>query len=368
MNNRISIDYTITNDYTSLNSPAFVNVIKLYNLILLPKNDKYNIKLSDSINVLDKTTNSILKQKVVLSIGNIILNNILYTYFYIANGITYQDHEYALILNGEYIDLQTNTHSDSAKLLLGSIVLDNNYNYMFDTNIPLIANIDNNFIKFNITNIVNKYNFYQPLVNNTILFLLDTTNFEILSALNNKNNTILIRPLYYKDFPLGSLYLKLSNYNGVSNSESPEFKIFINNKSYYINGNSLNIKNLTSNNYTIKIIDRFGLLNIDYLNGQLYNGNEFIINIPLVKDNYKLDKIALPIPREYYPPKQGFSHLMINLEHNRSFELLGPNNLQRFYNNGKQSLYNIISGNYVIVYNDKLQSFYVPPNEIVEIP
>lgn len=367
MNNRINIDYKITNDYSGRNSPPFLKIIKLYNLILLPYKD-YNIKLSDTINIVDKTTNSTIRQKVVFSIGDIILDQTKYFYFYIGNGITYEDHEYALIINSEQIDLQTHLNSNSAKLLIGTLILDDNYSYMFNTNIPLLANIDNFFIKFDINNILNKYNFYQPLVNNTILFLLDYTNFEILSALNSKNNHILIRSLYYKDFPLGSLYLKLSNYNGVSNNGFLEFKIFLNNKSYYLNTNSLNIINLASNNYTIKIIDRFGLLNIDFLNGQLYNRSEFTINIPLIKDNYNLNKISLPIPREYSSPVQGFSHLMINLNNDQSFQLLGPHNFHKTYNHGRQSLYNISSGKYILMYNNKLQSFDIPPNEIIEIP
>lgn len=370
MRNRISIDYSFMNDYTGLNPPVFLQVMRLYNLILLPIIDDktYNIKISDNIKILDKTTDSILRQKVVFSTGQIQLDSQNYFYFYIANGIPYQDHEYALVLDNTNIDLQTHTNINSAKLLIGSLILSDNYSYMFDTNIPLLANIDNHYIKFNINQIINKYNFYQGLTNNTILFILDANNFEILSRINTLNHSILIRPLYYKDFPLGSLSINISNYSGVSNNEISEFKIFINNKSYYINSNSLNIKNLASNKYTIKIIDRLGLLDIDYLNGQLLNKDEFTISIPLIKDSYKLDKIALPIPRDYKQPSAERANLMINLDHNQPFELLGPNNFYKQYSSGYQSLYNIDSGNYIIKYNDRLQSFYVPPNEIVNIP
>lgn len=365
--NRINIDYSITKDYTGMNPPLFLPVIKIYNLILLPDNQLYNIKLNDSINILDITNNTPLPQKVVITTGYTIVQDQKYFYFYIANGIMVKNHKYALILNGNTIDLETTISSHSAKLLIGSLILEDNYSYMFDTNIPLLANINNNQVKFTINKIINKYNFYQALTNNTIL-LFDLNNIELLSQLNSTNDNIMIRPLYYDNFPLGSLSINISNYSGVSNNITPEFKIFVDNKSYYINDNRLNIINLASNTYTIKIIDRFGLLHIDNLNGQIFDQDQFTIFIPLVQDNYKLDRVALPIPRENKAPMLGLANLMINLDHDKSFELLGPNNFYKSYSSGYQSLYNIESGHYFAKYNDKLHSFYIAPNEITHIP
>lgn len=369
--NRINLDYEFTNDYTGINPPSFASVMKIYNLVLLPIIDskQYNIKLFDKIKILDKTQNSILTQTVVFSTGHIELNYQQYFYFYIANGIQ-NKHDYALIINNEHINLVTTLHSHDAKLLIGSLVLDNDYSFMFDADIPVLLNINNSYIKFNINNITNKYNYYQALINNTILFFLDQNNLEVLYTINNSSyiNNILIRPLFYKNFPLGSLLMNISNYTGVFNNEISEFKIFINDKSYYINGNSLNITNLTSNNYSIKIIDRFGLLTIDYLNGQLFDKEEFNVFIPLIKDNYKLDKVALPIPRNYRLPKSGLSNIMINLDYNESFELLGPNNFNKLYTTGYQSLYDISSGDYIIKFNNKIKLFTAPPNETVNVP
>lgn len=365
------MDYKFTNDYTGMNSPSFVPVMKIYNLILLPilDNKQYNIKLSDKIKIFDKTQNSTLTQTVAFATGHIEFNSQQYFYFYIANGLLHNKHDYAIIINNEYIDLATILHDNSAKLLIGSLILDNDYSFMFDTDIPVLLNINSSYIKFNINNITNKYNYYQALTNNTILFFLDQNNLETLSIINNTHiNNILIRPLFYKNFPLGSISINISNYTGVSNNDIPEFKIFINNKSYYINGNSLNITNLTSNTYSIKIIDRLGLLTIDYLNGQLFNKDQFNISIPLIKDNYQLDKIALPIPRNYNQPKPGLSNIMINLEHNESFELIGPNNFNKLYKNGYQSLYNVTSGDYIIRFNNKIKLFTATPNETVYVP
>lgn len=366
----INISYNITNDYTGINPSKYISILKIRNLILLPLeyNQTYNIKLNNTINILDKTTNTIIKQKIVFSTGQIELYSNKYIYFYIANGIPYEDHEYAIILENSHIDLETKIHTSkhSAKLLIGSFILNNNYKYMFDTNIPILVNIDNTIIKLNINQIINKYNFYQPLTNNTIL-LFDFNYSELLYKINSFNYNILIRPLYYINFPLGSLSIHISDYSGVSNNKS-EFKIFVNDKSYYINSNSLNIQNLTSNTYTIKIIDRFGLLNINLLNGHILNKNEFIVYIPLIKNNYKLSNKKLPIPRSTRPPLSGLANLMINLDHDQSFELLGPNNFYRKYLNGYQSLYNIDSGNYIINYNNYFKSFYIPPNEITFIP
>lgn len=373
MNRTINIDYEFTGDYTKINPPVFLPVTKIYNLILLPVNDskKYNIKKSDTVKILDKNTNTILNQKCLFSCDNININDQEYFYFYIANGITNPEHDqYAVVLNNETINLTTNTTNKAAKLLIGSLILDDDYSYMFDINIPLVANINNkNYIKFNITNKVNKYNYYKALTNNTILFILDSNNLELLNTINSSDSHyITIRPLYYANAPLGSLSIKISNYIGVSYNNAPEFKVFINNKSYYINSNSLNIKNLASNNYTIKIIDKNGPLIIGNLNGQEYNNNEYSIFIPLIYDDYKLDKPALPIPRDNRPPSPGLSNLMINLDNNISFELLGPNNTHKMYNGGYQSLYNISSGDYIIKYNNQFKSFYIPADTTINIP
>lgn len=367
----ININYSLTNDYTGINSPVFISIMNIYNLILLPVNnqDVYNFKINDIIRIIDKTNNVIISQSVVFSTGYVELSSQRYYYFYIANGIKKNNHDYAIILDDKQIDLVNNLYAtNSAKLLIGSLILEDSYSYMFDKSIPLLANIDNNYIKFNFHSMINKYNFYKALTNTTVLFVLDTDNFDLLYKLNSDYNSFLIRPLFYKNFPLGSLSLKLSEYNGVSNKDITEFKVFVNDKSYYINSSILNINNLVSGQYTIKIIDRIGLLNIDYLNGQKFDSKEFIIDIMPIKDKYNLDTIALPIPRENKSPRQGLVNLMINLDHNQSFELLGPNNFYKLYSSGYQSLYNMSSGDYVIKYKDKLQHLSASPNEIIHIP
>ena len=93
MNNlSININYNVTNDYSKLHPLQYVNLLNLYNLILIPINFNINIKVSDEIKILNKTNNKYLNQTGVLDSGTINLGEQNYTYIYIANGISTENY------------------------------------------------------------------------------------------------------------------------------------------------------------------------------------------------------------------------------------------------------------------------------------
>lgn len=366
MYNRININYSLTKDYSALNQPSFVNILKIYNLVLLPiTNDTvYNLSVSDEITFFDKINNTKFTQKIVISTGHITIYGLKYFYFYIGNGIPVSNNEYSILLDDSKIDLSTRLSPiHSAKLLIGSLILDDDYQYLFDKDIPILLNINKQYYKTNMVDLINKYNYYAAFKNNSILLILDNNNIDILQAINNHYLVdFSIRPLFFRDFPLGSIMLSISYSNGVLINDPLEFKILLNNKSIFLRGNTINIINLVSGQYAIKIVDRSGLLYIDHLNGQPIDKDNFSFEIQSVSDNYQLNNIALPLPRQYKQPLNGLSNLMINLNYDKSITILGPNNINYKYDNGYQSILNTIPGEYTIIQDNKSKSFILYPN------
>ena len=226
-----------------------------------------------------------------------------------------------------------------------------------------IINIDNTENKVKIINLYNKYNYYAANKHTTILDILDNDNFNILSLINNgAYKTKYIRPLYNTRFPLGSLSLSINNSGGVFNTE---YKIFINNKSYLIKNNLINIKNLASGRYSIKIIDRNGILRINNLNGQPLDQDMFELLIPEVRsqDYSKNSKGTLPPLRQKTKPKKGLCNIMINLEHNQPIEIFGPNNFYQKHKSGYKILNDVADGSYTILQNDHKFATKANPND-----
>ena len=362
----IDIDYQVRSDYTAIDPPKFVSILNLYNLILIPINDKNNalcnFSISDEIKIYNKNTNKYYYQKVVLSCGYIKLSNTEYYYFYIGNGISSPPDQLVLQHNGQNYDMSTSLdQSANIKLLKGLLVLSDNFSYMFNTNDQAIINISDKQSLVKITKIENKYNFYKANTNSTILHILDESNFNLLYNINNPYSTnVLIRPLCYLNSPLGGFKISIKDDIGVSNDEF-KYKIFINNKGYFIN-NVLDIKNLAGGSYSIKIIDKIGLIQIGNLNGQLVNSDSFKINIPTVKDEYKILEHKLPHLHKRLEPNTGQSNVMINLPYNKPFEIFGPNNFYRQYKYGHQAIYNVSGGEYIVKSENMTKNFFIIKN------
>jgi hypothetical protein len=371
MSNRINIEYSITKDYSSLNNPNFVNILRIYNLILLPITNDTNRQptVSDEITILNKTKNSKITQKVVLSTGYIQIFDREYYYFYIANGIPETNDEYCLLINNQPVELSKKlSPQHSAKILIGGLILDNDYRYMFDEKIPLLLNINNQYIKLSMTHMINKYNHYTALKNNTILFILNNQNINILQTINSSYlQYFMVRPLFYKDFPLGSFSMKISNYNGVLNGDGSTFNLLLNNKIIAVDGNEIYIENLVSGSYSIKIIDRTGFVYIDYLNNQLLDKDSFSFIIPSMDNSYQLGKQALPIPRQYVQPQKGLANIMINLAYDKPIQVSGPNNISYHYYSGYESISNTIPGKYIVTQEGLSRCFDVYANQTTTI-
>lgn len=365
----VDIIYSTTQDYSYQNKPQFVPVLNLYNTVLIPRieqfNKLFNITVSDKLLFKDTINNRQLIQSVVLDKGNIKLNNIEYLYFYIGNGIR-GNSEYILEYESEIYHLShsfSNLHD--IKLLNGLLVLDDNFSYMFNDQLSSIVRINEENLSCAIKKVDNRFSYYKLNTNNTLLYILDNSNLNLLYAINQPYiNNILIRPLYNSKFPLGSARIKIIDSNGVTNNE-PKYKIFLssqnNNDSLFVN-DVLNIKNLSSGSYTIKIIDKNGPVLIRNINGIESNLDSFVIDILPVKDSYSNIQHKLPKPHYKKQPDQGLANIMINLPYNENFEIFGPNNYYKNFNNGHQALYNMKDGLYTIKTQNTSKQFEIFKN------
>ena len=368
MQNRLDVDYEVKADYTQLDPPKFVPILSLYNLILIPANDQsnqdlLNISVSDDIKIFNKTTNKYSDQKVILQSGFVVLQDVKYYYFYIGRGIPITKSDFVLRYQSKNYDLTTNfDNPQSIKLLMGSLILKDNFKYMFDiNNNSLIRMLDKNFI-CKIIKIDNKHNYFKANTTNTILHILDHSNLTVLQNINNPYiENLLIRPLSNPNSPLGRLMINIKDPSGVSNNNELRYKIFINNASYFTN-NVLDIKNLVGGSYSIKIIDRTGPIQIRNLNGQLINSDSFQINIPSIKDEYKTLEHKLSNLHPRLLPNKGHANIMINLQYDKSFEIFGPNNFYRKYSSGHQALYNMHHGQYTIKSENITKDFLIIKN------
>lgn len=368
----INIDYSITNDYSKLNPPNFIKILDIYNTIIIPVSllDSFNINVGDSIQIVDHANkNYKITQKVILEYGKINLGFQDYYYFYIGNGISISDtnSKYSLIFNNQIFPLSLKFNNpNSVKLLIGLLVLPDNYSYTIYKQQNHIINIDGKDHKIYVADYINKLNYFVANKNTTLVKVLSPINSQILQYLNNSNLNIskYIRPLCNSNFPLGSLKLNITN-KGVF--YPIEYQICVNNNKYLVNSNIITIQNLEAGQYTIRIIDRTGSLNIDQINNEIWNKETFDIIIPQAEYNTDYRIKTLPTLYRKTQPINGFANLMINLSYNDPVEIFGPNNFYYKSNIGYFGIDNILGGNYSIKQNNITKDFMIFTNDTTYI-
>lgn len=346
----ITLKYSTTKDESILDPPQYIQLDKIYNLIIIPHTEQYssvfNIKPSDSVLINGKY------HKVALSSGKILLNNQEYFYFYIAPGFKYKlKSEYTIQIDESIHKLDTYFSSKySPKILYGLLVLPENLLYLFRNHKTILVSDGSKHYETNLINSYNKYNFYMGHKNNTILDILHPNNSPILKLINQEyQNEIFIRPLYNPNFPLGSLTLTFQgvNYNcGLSiDSDKYSKKLLIDPKQTFT------IDNLSFGQYTINLFTKDGLLfsktiTIDKVDKEEISSKSSITNFYIKKNPLK-DK----------------ANLLINLPLHETFEIKGPDNFFKQFNNGYQYLQNISEGYYTITGKNFEKTIYVIKND-----
>lgn len=350
----LNITYSTKKDYSTANPPKLIKIHKIYNTILIPSNIiSSKINVSDDVSFL--MNKKIIRQKAAIKSGIVKIYNREYIYSHIAPGfidripdeIFVQDKPIRL---SKYFDPQY-----CAKICNGLIVLPNNYSYAFNhTNLGVLSS-DNKNMMIHILSQQNKYNYFMANTNNTILGILDSTNTEPLSLLNNSNNNCYIRPLFNKNFPLGSCYIESK---GVSN-----IRIKFGNSIFALN-NNINIDYLISGKYNIVFLDdKDNPILIDKVNDRAFG--KYNLEISIDKDNNSYNKISsLLESNNFGAPKKNYCNLLINLyPYKTKFELFGPDNFYQNYSNGYQKLYDIAPGTYTIKFKNRSEDITVIKND-----
>lgn len=283
----LRLNYYTRPDYSYNAFFSYVQIERIYNLVLIPH------KLIIDINSLDKIT--IIKKKkkydhsIVFSRGEITIGNNKFYAINIAPGFRLdhllEQNNYNLVLdNNEYpLDLVL-TSGDSPKLLIGNLILSDNFYNRFNDNDNIELNINNKNISAKINSRFNKYNYYMAEKITTILEILD---YNIIYNLNSNTiyNSCLVRSLDTKttdrkgsiildfyDSPK-DLIVTLSSHNNkiIKNTEDIESKLYF--------------TNLDKNNYIVEIFNKYDMDNKYTIN---YNNNimdKLNIEVPEFIDN-----------------------------------------------------------------------------------
>ena len=274
----IHADYTTTADYSAHSYFPVVPVEYVHNLILIPSEifpELSSISLGDSVTLLHKKRPNVkLNQSVVLECGNVNIFNKNYYYFYIGIGIrissfiSLAENDYELYYGDKHypLNLVFNNQYSGCKLLVGALVLPDNYNYCFNQKDQIGIYTNNQIHTAIADNILNRANVYFPLKMNTIILPSLETHTSLLSLLNSRSTTkeISVRSLTTKpNMTLGTLDLNIYEPNtttkGVSNSYSYTVDcvgIYHQYTNRFYTDNTLKIKDLPTGKYYVSIRDR----------------------------------------------------------------------------------------------------------------
>jgi hypothetical protein len=316
-----NVDYYTIADYNSQNYYELCPVEKIYDTILIPIDNypEFNtITTGSKINILYKNNKN--QQSVIDEPQTTKLFNINYLIIKIAIGIR-TDGMIPFIYDKYSISYRDKTYemsllfdkSNKCKLLIGSLILSDNYFFAFNENDTIQVFFDKDYELGTISKIENKHNYYLPLKYTTILSLDYSQNIPLLSFLNSYQGgeTLQVRSLTTKpDMQRGCIRFKITNQDsGVYN-----YKIMCANKEigynelFYTN-NILEINNLTAGTYFIRIIDDHGF-EPHRINGELNKQSFFTINIlgsieeekKILLEKYINNGIINPISIKELPP------------------------------------------------------------------
>jgi hypothetical protein len=299
-----------------------------------------------------------VKQKAAVDYGTIKLYDKEYYYTYIAPGFPisqYSSTKYEILINHKIIKLVTYFDpSNRPKLINGLVIIPATYNYMFiNSNYGRI--IANDRVLFTrLFKKENKYAYYQANTNNTLIHILDKSNVNTLSLINDNHNTIGISPLFNPGYPLGRIQIST---NGVFNG-----RIRINQQIHNFYNKDLTIDYLPHGRYNISVLDNSdNSVVVDKLNGKDWNKDNFDIDIPYIKPSVKKSSTLAQFAQETQPSPD-YANLTINLiPNNIEFKLMGPNYNKQF-RSGYQKIKNLIPGRYTLFFNNTLENITVIKN------
>jgi len=259
----ILVNTKISADYRSESYFPEETTQKLYNLLLIPleknKIKDFHKKLKSNKIVLEHKKQK-TEQNIVLDFDTVSIDGLDYMYFYISPGLTRISQATSVLSIGdEDITLyHDTTFNNQNKLLIGSIILDKNYEYLFH-NDDIVSLTDTKTDKSITETIRYSYTtsglYISPNISTIINFLPNNPE-QVLNFLN-KSKQIDIRCLTTKsNNNLGEIYLYVAG--GDKNSLKAELIDKDDNKSYYdIKDNYLRINDLTHGDYKIKVYDRY---------------------------------------------------------------------------------------------------------------
>lgn len=402
--NPIVVSYHCSIDYSYKNYFNYVPVEKIHNTILIPIEtfpEFRDIIPGDHIKILNKKTKSKVEQSVVFDVDIIKLFNKDYLFFYIATGLNLSNNLFKstnwflLFKDKEYpLSLTYDGRYNKCRLIMGLLILSNNYIQFFGKNDKIEVNIDGKIKYGQIHNCMNKNNYYLANTNTTLLFILDSNNTELISFLNSDNiGPMMTRSITtMKNNKKGSISLSIyggvSYIKGVYDPSIMKYKITFtsietNNSEVFYTDRDIEITNLSCGRYSINIID-MGNNHQDFVNGQSIKENLFYIDIlgsieeeqemiiNRLKTQHGIDggiinngtftKFKRAASTTTANKDRG--SLLINImPYNTSLEILGPDNFYQKYDNSYQLIENLYPGKYTLKINSKQKTFFIVKND-----
>lgn len=352
------VSFNIKHDYSSNAKLQYINCEYKLNTLLIPEYmiDDINIFPGNYIPLVQNNKN--IKPYSCIDYGSIIINNQKFYYCYIAPGLNFDN--YYINYKSTKIKIDNFlSFNNNPKLINGLIVLPENLIYYFKHSSEAILRIGNLEYIFKVNGVSNKYNYFSPNNINTILKILDTSNLEVISAINNAKDNYLIKPIQLLSYPMGSISLDIIHEFGVK-----DLILKINDKIYRV-GRKINIQYLKAGKYSISLLDdSYNPITIKSLNNKDFNTNIFEINIEnknriefLDHNKINFDQISLS--------NNNKATLIVNIvPYDSGFRITNKNGYDMTYDTGYQVLNNLGCGEYSIEYNNKNKTISVLPNII----
>lgn len=287
-----------------------LEVSKLYNLLLLP--NKTNITADSVIKsnkILLKHKDLQIDVKTCLDYGKINIGRKSYEYLYLTPGLEQIfTNTSTLILDDKEIPLYHDlTFNNNAKLLMGSLILDNDFNFAFQNNKDIIIYPQESSARIQYCHI--KSGFYISNNISTILNFIgpENNNKEILNILNTKDhNTISLDTSKIHNGKINCKILSsdLKNINIILKDSEGNERIW--NSKHMSSDGTLYIDNLKSGYYFLKIKDAINTCMI-YNDKELENTDEYVVEIASNFDRQQ--EILKPnLASKYNIPKNLLNH------------------------------------------------------------
>lgn len=381
VNSKTKADYS----YEQYYSPIKIN--KIYSLLLLDPSIP-TLDLGSYIDLISSNGDQI-SVRLVLDSGKTIIGKKEYTYYYIAPGFSNIDktEKYQIVLDNQKHPLSISL-SDNVpnKLLVGTLVLNNNFSFAFNNNDIIEITYDKYKIVSEIHHryILNGY-YLGNNITTTITFLNKNNSEKLLKILNTPStgDFFVTSKTTKKNNNLGNIDLMIS---GGSNKSYNVSCVGPNHNQDYISKGFLIINNLQAGKYKLNITD--GINIAEYHNNIPItdNKNGFEINIPgsveeenkilteMTISKYKIDKTLLnnynnlPERLPILSTGKNETKLVINIAPTDSEFSISGNNY-RYDSVGYQSINEIPAGVYTIVvskkgYKEKSEEFSVSKNNL----